>query len=245
VSEKVTPEKAIHKIFQSYQEYNYSSTPCDRDNHLGSSVIEKMAMEMVLIPKSAYERWVADKESVKGGDDTDTHVQMNSRSTAVVQDTDVGKSELSPDVQRSTSTDMDTDAPMDLHPSRVKNDNIYKDKKSDTLTSMVDDAMIKKFHENYRLYARRLLNYIGKNGSDILAWDKDDNTIIYKGSVVDGSNIIDLITHIFKTNRPAPKGLASFRKGMDKIHVPKAYLKPYLLKPPGLPKKIKKNWVKY
>jgi hypothetical protein len=197
-----------------------------------------MATEMVLIPKSTYEQWKADQENdnlnpqntqlttAKAGgyndESKDTHAEDFKDNIHTPNDSER-------DVGVTKSSEVVTDAQ-----SPAANDNFRQ-----------LDVMLKKFPENYRLYARRLLKYIDKNGTDVLAWGRDDNTLIYGGNVIEGTNIIDLITHIFKTNSPPPKGVDLLRKGMVKIKVPKAYLKPYLLKPPGIQKKIKKDWIKY
>jgi hypothetical protein len=105
-------------------------------------------------------------------------------------------------------------------------------------------SIIDKFPRQYRLYAQRLLEYITKNGLNIISWD-NDASFIYKGVLVKDTNIVDLVKHIFKRIGLAPKGIKKFKKALDIIRVPKVFLKPFLIKPPGVPSKVKKNWITY
>ena len=178
-----------------------------------------MATEMVLVPKSVYERWNGDR--TEGGSDGNLTPASGSESHKIVSKPNSGGDKATGDV--STDTDGSKKETLPTSGEGVKNDN--KGDHEDI------SAIIETFPKNYRLYAKRLLVYIKKNGTDILEWGNDDKVVIYKGKTVNGSDIIELINYIFKTNAPKPKGLDTFRKGMDEIKVPMAYLKPYLLKP--------------
>jgi hypothetical protein len=137
--------------------------------------------------------------------------------------------------------------------SDIKNDNDNTKESSITddrdqpehKTPMLQLSLVEQFPENYRLYAKRLLGYIRKHGSSILGWIDNDNTLLYRETAVTGTNIVDLIIHQFKTNSSPPKGNERFKKGLSELKVPKAYLKPYLLKPPTVTNKLKKSWLKY
>ena len=176
-----------------------------------------MATEMVLIPKTTYERL---------------------REGMAVAKTDVvekDESEQVPDKPHDETATISSDAPPD------KNVNQLPQAKASKLYV----TLVEQFPENYRLYAKRLLGYIKKHGSSVLGWNDNDNTLIYRDSLVTGSNIVDLINHLFKTNSNPPRGNERFKKGLTELKVPKAYLKPYLLNPPSTSDKIKKTWLKY
>ena len=137
--------------------------------------------------------------------------------------------------------------------SDIKNDNDNTKESSITgdrdqpehKTPMLQPSLVEQFPENYRLYAKRLLGYIRKHGTSILGWIDNDNTLLYRETAVTGTNIVDLIIHQFKTNSSPPKGNERFKKGLSELKVPKAYLKPYLLKPTTVTNKLKKSWLKY
>jgi hypothetical protein len=105
-------------------------------------------------------------------------------------------------------------------------------------------GIIDQFQSKYRLYATRLLEYIVKKGENKLSWD-DEGRVIYNDVVMNDSNIVDLVQHIFKRIGSPPKGIKKFRKALAEIRVPKVFLKPFLIKPPGVPSKVKKNWITY
>ena len=181
---------------------------------------------MVLIPKSTYDEWK--NRGVKD-------VQEVNEAEEVTEDKTV---------KTSRDDEMDTlkksNEPIDIKNinQAVIENNKYND--GENIEDMIDD-----FPLNYRLYAKRLLKYINKNGGDVIRWKNEDNTLIYRGIPQLGTDIIELVNYIFKTNSRKPKGIDSFNIGLKEIKTPKAYLKPYLLRPPGIPKSIKKKWVKY
>ena len=180
-----------------------------------------MATEMVLIPKSTYERL----HTIVKRDTQDT-VTSNEPDNNINGDKDT------PNTKRPSSND-------DIDNSDGVGD--QKRLKPDTISSL----LIEQFPESYRFYAKRLLGYIRKNGDSVLGWDDNNNTLLYRDNSVEGSNIVDLINHLFKTNSPKPKGNDMFMKGMVEVKVPKGYMKPYILKPPRISNKIKKSWLKY
>jgi hypothetical protein len=191
-----------------------------------------MATEMVLIPKAAYERLQLSDNKLEL--DTNMEVGHNAKSdnNEKLDIMDASSSSSS----SSSSRHEEEAAGQVIH----ENDNKNNDDNDNVAISMIE-----LFPPKYKLYAKRLLTYIKRHGGKVMAWNDDDNALIYNGSKVEGSDIVELITHLFKSNRPAPVGTHQFRKGSDKIRVPKAFLKPYMLKPPGMPKSIKNKWVKY
>jgi hypothetical protein len=207
-----------------------------------------MATEMVLIPKSAYERWRSDQVIETAGDidkKDEAKKSLNTDDTSGVKAPDpvssngrVKTSDVSgKDHKYADVADGEVKETLAPPLNGVKNDNTGENQ--DVL------AMVEAFPKNYRLYAKRLLIYIKKSGAGILEWDGEKKVVVYRGKPVKGSDIIELINYIFKTSSPKPVGLDTFRKAMAEISVPKAYLKPYLLTPMGVSKKIKKKWAKY
>jgi hypothetical protein len=193
-----------------------------------------MATEMVLIPKSTYDEWK------KSGDNTvDKGTKTSNYTDAGNQPPEEAIDSLKKSYEDNNDNNIDIlSAKKNDKLSANKNDSQHID--ADILEDMLDE-----FPLNYRLYAKRLLQYIKKSGGDVIKWKNDDTTLIYRGTPQVGSDIIELVNYIFKTNSRKPKGLEVFNIGLKAIKTPKAYLKPYLLRPPGIPKSIKKKWVKY
>ena len=203
---------------------------------------------MVLIPKSAYERWQSDQRTVVNGDhqkDDGTKKSHNTDDSGGV----IKPQPLSSKGSVKTSDETSKDDKYNQHNETGVKETLpasVDDLKNDNTGGNQDiSAIVDAFPKNYRLYAKRLLTYIKRSGRDILEWDSENKIVAYRGVPVKGSDIIELINYIFKTSSPKPAGLDTFRKGLTEISVPKAYLKPYLLKPMGVPKSIKKKWVKY
>lgn len=183
---------------------------------------------MVLIPKTAYDRWIASKDSDRGSNEDTAQVAVESQVKDDINDSNTPH-------PSSTATDTVNNAKV------TSSERALQGAVSGEISS---SNVIDKFPYKYKLYAKRLLAFIKKHGAGIVEWN-DDGTFVYRGSAVEGSDIAELIIHLFKTNRLSPTGLSQFRKCLDKIRVPKAFIKPYLLKPPGTPANIKKKWVKY
>ena len=198
---------------------------------------------MVLIPKAAYERWAA--ENSKGqAEKKSTSKEVGANVDHTPDDTE------GPSKQGiKTPTPVSNDAVAGDKLGDVKNKSlppVGADQKNDNMGDNQEmTAIIETFPKNYRLYAKRLLVYIKTKGANILEWNNTDKTLIYRGNIVTGSDIIELVNYIFKTNAAPPAGIDAFRKGLAEISVPKAYLKPYLLKPPGVVPSGKKKWIKY
>lgn len=189
-----------------------------------------MATEMVLVPKAAYERLTMSDNTVEvrgnSHDEEKKKVVDNASEKKEVSHLDIDNAESSSSPHPQSSGNSEGGA-------------------GQVIQDSVPLSIVEQFPPRYRLYAKRLLAYIKKHGGKVMTWNDDDNALMYKDSKVDGSNIVELIMHVFKTNRKPPVGIQQFTKGSDKIKVPKSFLKPYMLNPPGMPKSIKNKWLKY
>ena len=184
---------------------------------------------MVLIPKSTYDRWMHSKD----GDSLEVSKQQEGPPNMTKEE------EEEVPTHKDNSEAKELDERTTLPPA--------DDDESAADDKFVSSAIIDKLPVKHRLYGKRLLSYIRKHGKNVLKWE-DDGTLIYEDGVVEGSDITDLIKYLFSNKKKkvkTPVGMQQFRKGMEKIRVPKAFMKPFLLKPPGIPANIKKNWVKY
>ena len=180
---------------------------------------------MVLIPKATYERL---RENLNDADDKVTPKDEQASHKSAIKN-------------NNNNDDDNANADENIMESKATADGdsvVHK-------TPLLPSSLIEQFPENYRLYAKRLLGYIRKHGSSVIGWIDNENTFLYRETAVTGSNIVDLVIHLFKTNSSPPKGNERFKKGLTELKVPKAYLKPYLLKPPAISNKIKKSWLKY
>jgi hypothetical protein len=234
-----------------------------------------MATEMVLVPKTRYEKLLSDDkdyidkirsyETLLNNNDIDVNgVNREKKSDSVnvlvddkrltTQTSDVGNiNNNSTTHTATTSNDVDTVATKD-QPTENPTEKVAVEKNEEdkvVKTPPVNrpplppiDTIIERFPRKYRFYAKRLLAYISKNGLKILNWD-GDGVIRYKGAYLRQTNIVDLVKHVFKSIGTPPKGIKQFRQALNEIRVPKVFLKPFLLKPPGVPSKVKKNWIKY
>lgn len=192
---------------------------------------------MVLVPRVRYEKLLADDKEYKANTSIDDKT-LNERDGRT-SDPDVSTKKTDSNESSDEKKEETTDDSGDLK----KNDDQGDDSKPKNQTSSPTDIVM-QFPQKYQLYAKRLLGYIKKNGGFILGWD-NEGRIVYNGVVLDGTNIKTLVQHIFKSKGPPPKGIKKFRKALNEIRVPKVFLKPFFLKPPGVPDKIKKNWIKY
>ena len=213
-----------------------------------------MATEMVLIPKSAYDRWAKEQNQGQANKKTEVKEKKLDDSTQAADDNEGSSKDSEAVVKPSKEVDKvsgsDNDNANSTYPANGESSKAsippnVEGKNNNRDEHQEISAIIELFPKNYRLYAKRLLVYIKKKGGNILGWNDKDKTLIYKGNAVTGSDIIELINHIFKTNAAPPTGIDAFRKGLTEISVPKVYLKPYLLKPPGVAKSVKKKWAKY
>ena len=201
-----------------------------------------MATEMVLIPKSTYDKWLTSRGKHNQQEELDV-MDVGS----LTNDVDTKDVEMPDEMLKNTD-----DIIMEKKPEVSPGLNELKITPSvdNSLPANISDgqdissSLLETFPQKYRLYAKRLLLFIKKHGVGIIEWT-NDGVVLFKGGALLGSDITEVITHLFKTNRAPPTGMKQFREGLDKIRVPKAFIKPYLLKPPGIPANIKKNWVKY
>ena len=188
---------------------------------------------MVLIPKAAYEKWVMSENSVEMKNDKEELPHGSDKNDIVANGSDDASPPPSEDTKDADGYDSDDDAP--IAKQLEDNDKHY----------LVPFTLIERMPSKYRLYGKRLLSYIKRHGGEKMGWDDDDDALMYKGSKIEGSDIIELIMHVFKSNRTPPLGIKQFMKASDEIRVPKSFFKPYVLKPPGMPKSIKNKWLKY
>jgi hypothetical protein len=219
-----------------------------------------MATEMVLVPKTRYEKLLVDDKTY-----TDKLRYYETLLSNNGIDLANRKANVTPAIMNKETNDNNDPASHDdsnMAPSTTNktlndvatNDKDVMDDSSITTTTPnqvisnkpIEPPMtiIEKFPRQYRLYAKRLLEYITKNGLNTISWD-NDASFIYKGVLMKDTNIVDLVKHIFKRIGSPPKGIKKFKKGLDIIRMPKVFLKPFLIKPPGVPSKVKKNWITY
>jgi hypothetical protein len=212
-----------------------------------------MATEMVLVPKTRYEKLLTDdKDHVDKVRYYETLLnnngigQDNSKSAAE----GAGPVENKPVKETPTINDDNNEqngATVTTNDDTVKLGVIGENKSLIHTNKPIEpplDSIIERFPRKYRFYAKRLLAYIVKNGLKTITWDAA-GTLTYNGAVLRDTNIVDIVKHVFKSIGTPPKGIKQFRKGLSEIRVPKIFLKPFLLKPPGIPDQVKKNWKKY
>jgi hypothetical protein len=219
-----------------------------------------MTTEMVLVPKKRYEKMVEDDKGYNArlkryetllnnnGIDLNDTVSKDSKSNEGVIESDA--KELNSDVMRPNDkySNVKQITENTVVPKAIfsSNDNVVVAKnpllKSNVSTPTMD--IMVKFTPKYSLYAKRLLEYIAKNGHDKLSWESS-GMMIYNGSIIRGTDMVSLVRYIFNKIGTAPKGMKQFRQGLNEIRTPKVYLKPFLLKPPGIPSNVKKNWMTY
>jgi hypothetical protein len=199
-----------------------------------------MATEMVLVPKSRYERLVSNDKELQ---DKIKHYEEllkkgspdNSSNTNKDLTDGIGDGVKSDNTVTNTRKQNGLDIADARTPIRtILNSSIYRSP-LDTLTS---------FEPKFSLYGKRLLKYIKKNGGKIVGWD-EQGVITYRDNILNDTNVVDMIEAIFKKSKNKPKGYKEFKQSLNEINVPKAYLKPSLLNPPGIPQSIKKNWKQY
>ena len=209
-----------------------------------------MATEMILVPKTRYEKMASDDKEYhnklgyyttllrdNGIDfndqsditdnaiDSDSMNKQQSSKPPVKADNDVGGNEMVEKVESSSSSKSE-------------------DYVNSSLRGQSPMDIVTQLPEKYRLYGKRLLAYINKNGKNILGWTAS-GLLIYRGVDIAKTDIIALVSHIFKSNTQPPNGIKQFKKALKEIRTPKVFLKPFLLTPPGIPNKIKKNWTTY
>jgi hypothetical protein len=192
-----------------------------------------MATEMILVPKTRYERLVTeDKEHQDKLNHYITLLRDNG-----INDTDQLDGEKDPPLNVLEETPLGAT-------SETTIDDVKGQVWADTATIASPMNFVAQLQEKYKLYGKRLLEYIKKHGEQNIGWD-DNGLIIYNGKPVPKTAIIPLVEYIFKNKGTPPNGIKQFKKGLKEIRTPKAFLKPFLLKPPGIASNIKKNWTTY
>ena len=209
-----------------------------------------MATEMVLIPKTTYDRVMG--TSAKQDQIPPVEVQRDE----LFANKNI-ESKHEPEEANSLSKNSKDQHERGQFESMATSSPTFSSSDKDNVTSADDDKesvddlyiptnIIEKFSERDQLYAKRLLSFIKKHGGKTLNWDDNDNAVVYNGESIIGSDIVELVQHLYKeSHKSTPKGMKQFRKGLKEIGTPKAFIKPYLLKPPGISANIKKKWVKY
>ena len=198
---------------------------------------------MILVPKTRYERLLtADKESHEKISQYITLLRDNGLNpiddSDFYKETPLNKSdvgEVKVDDNKTEEKKADTS---------IAADRPYR---HNTVTPPSPMEIANQLPDRYRLYGKRLLEYIKKHGGDTIGWDAN-NGLIYQGIELPDADIIVLLEHIFKDKKKKgdnPPAIKEFKKALNEIRTPKALLKPYLLKPPGISKDMKKNWKKY
>jgi len=203
-----------------------------------------MATEMILVPKTRYEQLAADDNEHanklryytgllrdNGVNFTDYGKDKNNKSTSETNymEKDVKENNVDSSVEGSKEGDISTEQEVAVNGGGKH------------LSPM---TIIKDLSPNYRPYGQRLLAYIKKEDKDMLQWN-DQGHIILRGQPMAGTSVVDLVEYIFKGKGSKPKGTKEFRHILREMRVPKAILKPLLLKPPGMPRDMKKKWKKY
>jgi hypothetical protein len=211
-----------------------------------------MATEMVLVPKNRYEQLNSDDKLYQ--DKINYYITM-------LRDNGINFTEPLKDVKTpALNDDENVSAKADAEDVQVAGppmkdpDTGVKGKEEHTEVNGVDWSnavvtaspmdIVSKLPEKHRLYGKRLLEYIKKHGQNIVGWS-EDGELIYHGKIMAKTNIVPLVGYIFKSDGKPPHGLKDFKKSLKEIRTPKSFLKPFLLKPPGIPKNIKNNWTRY
>jgi hypothetical protein len=228
-----------------------------------------MATEMILVPKTRYERLATfDKD----------HQDKLSYYTTLLRDNGINYTETTPsddatsplaldNLSTKGATDQKTSQPKDdAHRGSTVNisegvahkhspppsQQLVEPDVSVTKNSLMHNAIKypspinieDQLTAKFKLYGKRILHYMKKHGKDIVGWN-DKGMLIYQGVFRPKTNIITLIEYIFKGKGDPPTGIKVFRRALKEIRTPKAFLKPFLFKPPGIPDHMKKNWTKY
>jgi len=206
---------------------------------------------MVLVPKARYERLsIDDKEHQdkinyyisilrdNGVNFTekvigDKKLDFNDGNSAEVNSSKEGVSTMTPSLKDTTKVEQEKETPQD-------NEATW----SNAVVTASPMEIASQLPEKYRLYGKRLLEYIKKHGEDIVGWS-EQGEVIYDGEIMAKTNITSLVEYIFKKDGKPPHGLKDLKKSLKAIRTPKSFLKPFLLKPPGIPYKIKNNWRQY
>ena len=83
--------------------------------------------------------------------------------------------------------------------------------------------------------AKALLNIIAKSPGGRLGWDKASHQLTVRGVPVQGSNILDLVTHVTRERLPRskksqnspgpPPGFDSFARGLQELNIPRELIR--------------------
>lgn len=79
------------------------------------------------------------------------------------------------------------------------------------------DQIVQLFPLNYKNKIKKLIYYINK--FDIISWNKNME-MVYKGKVIQNSNIVKLLYHAVKETKKNSQGMKIFYKALAEIKVP-------------------------
>lgn len=161
-----------------------------------------MASEMVLIPKSRYEKLSGhhymDKDGAVGGKEQQAEGEDNSKEQepSITQDT--------------TSHTMDTARDPPTSPSETT---------QDPKAYVVQHVPVKLMKK-----AERLANYIQQHESD-MGWNSEGQ-LVQKGHVVQGTHLVDLIKDAvqFSKGKKEPVGMHLFYKNLAAMNLPESMI---------------------
>ena len=172
-----------------------------------------MAEEMVLIPRVRYDKLLASSsESVRDNDND------NAAAAAAPAAPDAAANET-PAVGKGFEESRKKNKQTLEGKKGQDNHNVSKEKNSTNKEEkMPIDIILNEVSSEYRDTAERTLKQIIEKGDIEFNWN-DRGRLISKGSVVNGSNMSELLQHFFsKRKGKAPAGFKLFVKGVEKIN---------------------------
>ena len=76
----------------------------------------------------------------------------------------------------------------------------------------------------FQTKAKGLLKFLSQYGGDVVSWNEKGN-LIYKGDIIEGSHIGDLLKHALTNNpRRNPTGYRQFFQALKDIHTPTSFI---------------------
>jgi hypothetical protein len=196
-----------------------------------------MASEMVLIPRVRYERLLnADNErGVSNSNDaventpkepeSKPHSEANSKAELKADAKAVKESpSKSPGVQSAVKKGK----PPGIN---ERKDNISTPQHSTSEGSIKDnkmsvEAIIKLVPSKYKEKAEKVLAHINSKGVSLINWNARGR-LIYKGVIINGSSIGELVHGLLAPKKKKSIGFNKFHKALVKINLPVTLLKPY------------------
>lgn len=94
----------------------------------------------------------------------------------------------------------------------------------------IENLILESAPKNLKSNTRNILNYLKKNSRDVMHWTSNGE-LIYRGSNVKNSNVLDLIKTLqTASNTPRPPGFDVFQQGLAEMNFPKSFIKNSALK---------------